>query len=155
MLVYHLSNPTKTTLFYIHRREYESNVDDSNYQVRSWHHSSIPSQIKIYKSTKEEHWCTISPSLNRLFGKKTNFFYHGKEFNDVQFKRFVNKHEHRETNIHGYKPKPVNVQFTLDSNFSEVLKKTKHQLVNQFLSWVSSNDTSIAESSKYDVIELP
>ena len=135
------------------RRERESNVDDSNYQVRSWHHASIPSPINIYKSNEEEHWCIMSPSLNRLFGKQTNFFYHGKEFDDEQFKRFVNKHEHKETNVHGKKPKPVNVQFTLDSNFIGVLKKTKNLLVNEFLSWVSP-DRSTANSSVYDVIEL-
>jgi hypothetical protein len=97
----------------------------------------------------------MSPSLNRLFGKQTNFFYHGKEFDDERFKQFVNKHEHREINVAGGKrPKLVNVKFTLDSNFIGALKKTKNQLVNQFLSWASSSDTTTTESSEYDVIEL-
>lgn len=97
----------------------------------------------------------MSPSLNRLFGKQTNFFYHGKEFDDQKFKHFVNKHEHTENNIQGKRPKPVNIQFILDSNFIGVLEKTKNQFVNQFLSWVFDHSANATMSSEaYAVIEL-
>lgn len=54
--------------------------------------------------------------------RKTNKLL-GKEFDDEQFKQFVNKHEHMEINVQGKRPKLVNVKFTLDSNFIGVLKK--------------------------------
>jgi hypothetical protein len=86
----------------------------------------------------------MSPSLNILFGKQINFFYHGKEFDDEQFKLFVNKHEHADYDVVGggsnsKKPKPVNVRFVLNPQFVNVLKKSKNPIVDQFVKWLHNS----------------